>query len=414
MKRLPTANPVHVAGKPTERLRLNFDDVAFVTPPDTVEARRTKVEPRDLLFTITGIVGLVAVVPDDIGEAYVSQHVAIVRLNDEIDPTFVAAFLADVNGGQAQISRLQYGQTKPGFGLDNIRSLQAFCPPLPLQRESAAWSTHARELEDQQTRSRHYFNELANSLLAQAFTGELTAQWHEAHREALAREAEEMQKRLEKKKRPTELPGAEASLEELFQSLSRLPAAAEIVAKAMPQIDWDKLVQPVRLPEFTRFADALRPFTELMAESLNTGLIRQVAALNASIIETWAKAIGPLVDSWKQATPFYAELASKISQLAQLQLRRPMTRAELQDAVMDVVSELPRFWTLVDLVEDWRLNHLPRNTIREAVDMLVVLAKVRSASISYETNDPENPIGYIQAFTCVSDTELVEPKDIHL
>ena len=65
--------------------QLNYEDIAFVRPPDTAEARRTRVEPNDLLLAITGnTIGLSAIAPTDIGEAYVSQHVAIIRLNHNV------------------------------------------------------------------------------------------------------------------------------------------------------------------------------------------------------------------------------------------------------------------------------------------------------------------------------------------
>lgn len=55
---------------------LFLDDLAFVATPDNAETRRTRTKAGDLLILITGVVGLVAVVPPDLGEAFVSQHVA--------------------------------------------------------------------------------------------------------------------------------------------------------------------------------------------------------------------------------------------------------------------------------------------------------------------------------------------------
>jgi type I restriction enzyme, S subunit len=61
--------------------RIGDDDVAFVNPPDSTEAIRTRVRDGDVLITITGSkVGRAAFVPEGFGQAYVSQHVVLLSL----------------------------------------------------------------------------------------------------------------------------------------------------------------------------------------------------------------------------------------------------------------------------------------------------------------------------------------------
>jgi type I restriction enzyme, S subunit len=60
--------------------RMRLDDIACVTPPATTEGARTQVQIGDLLIVITGAgVTNPALLESDLGEAYVSQHVALVR-----------------------------------------------------------------------------------------------------------------------------------------------------------------------------------------------------------------------------------------------------------------------------------------------------------------------------------------------
>ncbi len=154
--------------------RLSFDDVAHVKPPETSETKRTRIMPHDLLLAITGAtIGLSALAPEDIGEAYVNQHVAILRLNSDVDPAYAAAFMVDKRGGQRQIAKMQYGHTKPGIGLEQIRSMTMSLPPLALQREFAARVTEARAVQDQQARSRSRLEAGFQALLHRAFEGEL-------------------------------------------------------------------------------------------------------------------------------------------------------------------------------------------------------------------------------------------------
>src|SRR5262245_11422634 len=57
-------------------IRLDLNDIQHVRPPAGPEARRTLVQIGDLLISVTADVGMVALAPDGIGEAYVNQHVA--------------------------------------------------------------------------------------------------------------------------------------------------------------------------------------------------------------------------------------------------------------------------------------------------------------------------------------------------
>ena len=64
-----------------------------------------------------------AYVPDDLAEAYVSQHVGLVRLKDPKMHRMIAAFLGPDGPGCEQIKRAQYG-LKPGLSLIAIRGFQ--------------------------------------------------------------------------------------------------------------------------------------------------------------------------------------------------------------------------------------------------------------------------------------------------
>lgn len=121
-------------------VRMNYigdEDVAFVIPPDNAEARRTRVMAGDVLLTITGSrIGRVAPVPTNLKGAYISQHVAILRVDPKhINPIYLSFFLSLAAGGQRQIAREQYGQTKPGLNFEQIRRFQIPIPAISLQQE---------------------------------------------------------------------------------------------------------------------------------------------------------------------------------------------------------------------------------------------------------------------------------------
>jgi type I restriction enzyme S subunit len=60
--------------------------------------------------------------------------VAILRPARTILPEFLSFYLSLQDGGQEQIARAQYGQTKPGLNFEQIRAFRVPVPVLEIQR----------------------------------------------------------------------------------------------------------------------------------------------------------------------------------------------------------------------------------------------------------------------------------------
>lgn len=110
--------------------KLRLDDLACVTPPKNGEGTRTQVSRGDVLIVITGAgVTNPALLDRDLGEAYVSQHVALIKPTDtSLSPWLLLCLMAPM-GGRAELVERAYGAGKPGLNLDNIRSLTIPMPP---------------------------------------------------------------------------------------------------------------------------------------------------------------------------------------------------------------------------------------------------------------------------------------------
>ncbi len=154
--------------------RIDSDDIVFVEPPAGAEAERTRVRPGDVLLTITGSkVGRVTFVPPDLEEAYVSQHVAILRLRERLLDRFLSMYLSLPSGGQLQIAKNQYGQTKPGLSLAHIKAFEIPIPPLALQEKFLSiWDRFSHTQLSLQNAEAEATN-LFNSLVQRAFKGQL-------------------------------------------------------------------------------------------------------------------------------------------------------------------------------------------------------------------------------------------------
>ncbi len=113
---------------------LNLEDIAFVKLPGRAEGLRTKVRQYDLLVTITGAnVTKSALIDKPLENAYVSQHVALVRLLDLHLSKFLFYSVISPSHGRKQLQTAAYGQGKPGLNLENIRDVVVGLPPLPEQ-----------------------------------------------------------------------------------------------------------------------------------------------------------------------------------------------------------------------------------------------------------------------------------------
>jgi type I restriction enzyme, S subunit len=121
-----------------DSIRLDLSDVQRVDPPAGAEGTRTRVESGDILISITADVGMIAIVPAGLGEAYINQHVSLARPRDGFCRKYLAWYLAAREGGQQIFLQLQRGATKVGLGLDDIRAVPVPLPPLAEQQQIVA------------------------------------------------------------------------------------------------------------------------------------------------------------------------------------------------------------------------------------------------------------------------------------
>ena len=151
--------------------QLDLGDIAFVKAPESAEAKRTTVEPGDVLLSITADLGRTAVVPRGIAKAHINQHLAILRFTS-LNPVFVSYQLAS-KGGQAQFYRLNREGVKAGLNFNDVKSIRLTNPPLNLQHRFAAI---VKSVEQQKLSQRAHLAELDTlfaSLQSRAFRGEL-------------------------------------------------------------------------------------------------------------------------------------------------------------------------------------------------------------------------------------------------
>ncbi|WP_186290535.1 restriction endonuclease subunit S [Gordonia zhaorongruii] len=125
------------SGNLGRQLNLKLSNLQRVDLPESAaEGVRTRVQPRDLLMCITGaLTGNVSMVPADwTAEAYVNQHIALIRpTHDAVDAEFLGLAMKSLPS-QIQLRASEYGGTKQGLGLAEVKNLEILMPPLAEQR----------------------------------------------------------------------------------------------------------------------------------------------------------------------------------------------------------------------------------------------------------------------------------------
>ncbi|MBN2062093.1 MAG: restriction endonuclease subunit S [Deltaproteobacteria bacterium] len=158
-----------------------LDDVAYVELPLKAEGTRTRIKKFDLLVTITGAnVTKTALVKNEIGEAYVNQHVSLVRLKNNDNAFYIHLWLISPNTGRKQLEEAAYGAGKPGLNLQNIKDVLIPLPPLEEQKEIVRQVDKlfalADKVESHYQRAKARVDKLSQSVLVKAFRGELVPQ----------------------------------------------------------------------------------------------------------------------------------------------------------------------------------------------------------------------------------------------
>jgi type I restriction enzyme S subunit len=154
--------------------KMNLNDIQTITAPISQEAKRTKVQEGDVLLSITADLGRAGVVRNIKSNFYISQHLALIRVKqDVIIPEFLSALLVSP-AGLNQFEQKNKGGTKAGLNFTDIRTLKISIPPIELQEK---FKMIKMEIDKQLIDIKAViiaYNDNFNSLMQCAFKGELT------------------------------------------------------------------------------------------------------------------------------------------------------------------------------------------------------------------------------------------------
>lgn len=161
---------------------IKYEDLVFIDEVQAEKLKNVKIEENDVLLNITGAsIGRVNIAPKEFVNGRVNQHVAIIRLKQEaLLPTFLHLVLASPKF-QKWIEGENYGTTRQALTKGMLEILEIHYPDIATQTQIVqkveTYFALADEIETQVKAALENVNLFTQSILAKAFSGELSAAW---------------------------------------------------------------------------------------------------------------------------------------------------------------------------------------------------------------------------------------------
>ena len=161
-----------------DSFELRLDNLQRVNLPDNAEGVRTRVVENDLLFSITAEIGMLGLIPADFEEAYINQHVGLIRFLKAAQTKYFPYILMS-NFCRNQYYIVQSGM-KNSFRLDNIQNILAPVPPLIEQiriaeKLSSIWA-QIQQIDVESVEASDLIAQAKSKILDLAIRGQLVPQ----------------------------------------------------------------------------------------------------------------------------------------------------------------------------------------------------------------------------------------------
>jgi restriction endonuclease S subunit len=118
---------VRIGNLSRHSIDLNSDPKRWqlVEPPKGAEGERTKLQEQDILISITADLGICCIYSSSLGDAYINQHIALVRIGaKQRNYARQVAYYICSDHCQEQIRSMNDSGAKAGLNLDSIRKVQ--------------------------------------------------------------------------------------------------------------------------------------------------------------------------------------------------------------------------------------------------------------------------------------------------
>ncbi len=111
----------------------NYKGLTYIPLEAHNVMERSKIVPGDILITITGNIGRIAMLPDNIPEANINQHISRISIRDEYYSKYVFQAL-HLEFYSRYYERILTGQAYPQISLKQVRETPILLPPYEEQK----------------------------------------------------------------------------------------------------------------------------------------------------------------------------------------------------------------------------------------------------------------------------------------
>lgn len=182
---LPVVRPVDLGDK-----TVGAEGLKRINPALARSYARTTLEGGDLLLCVRGTTGTVSTAEPSLVGANVTRGIVPIRFDPKVIVQALGYYLLRSQPVQAQIRAKTYGAALMQINIGDLRKIVIAFPPLEKQAGLVKQLDAIQEASDQLVKSYEQkliaLGELKNSLLHQAFTGQLTANTTDNQLEAVA------------------------------------------------------------------------------------------------------------------------------------------------------------------------------------------------------------------------------------
>jgi type I restriction enzyme S subunit len=157
-------------------LRIDEENVKCISRQIASDYERTFLKGGEILVTVRGTLGGVAVVPSHLAGYNISREVAVLPINNSLRPDFICYAIA-ANWSQMWLSQVSKGVAYTGVNIRDLKRLPVPVPPTTEQEEIVrrvkALFELAERIDQQASAATLKVGRLTQSILAKAFRGEL-------------------------------------------------------------------------------------------------------------------------------------------------------------------------------------------------------------------------------------------------
>jgi type I restriction enzyme, S subunit len=165
---------VRIGNLTREHINFRFDKIQFVAPLENSDGQRTRLMSGDILVSITADLGIVGVIPEALGDAYINQHIALIRFpTGKINSRYVGHYFSTTQF-QKYVASFNDSGAKAGLNLPSVRGFSIATPVASEQK----WITDYLDIVDNKVqKEKDHLAKLENQksgLMHDLLTGKVT------------------------------------------------------------------------------------------------------------------------------------------------------------------------------------------------------------------------------------------------